>query len=490
MTPLIDLETRKKWDLAIRAGQTAFVRSALRDVTRRRVPREDAAWLAQIAWRSGMPYLGLRLLARYVRPRSRNPEEAKPEEKAEYAACLIRVGAVGEALDILNEVSPARVPAVLLYRAFALVARWQYDDSIPVLKQYCASAGVPAYQKLVARVNLAAALVFRRESVKATVLLRDLLHEVSVRNLPLLTANTLELMSEHAILDRRFRDAEKGLQRADELLEGGGTIYAFLVTKWREILAFMTHQTRSLDSLRRLAKQNRHWETIRDCDRFTALRDRNEKVATHLYFGTPFEGYRRRLLSDFDRWFEPPASYLWTPGPRGADAPTVDLFSGDVSSAKEGFRRGQFTHRLLVILCGDFYRPARIPELHHILHPGEHYHPESSPLRFHQTARALRLAFEEMRLPLSLDIRAGTVRLQADGPVKIRILKDQPAGKPAAFEVEKLRDRWPDESFSTQDAVEALAVPRRSVQRILQTATLSGALVRTGSKGYTRYRFP
>ena len=42
----------------------------------------------------------------------------------------------------------------------------------------------------------------------------------------------------------------------------------------------------------------RHWETVRDCNRFEACVRQDEALFQHVYFGTPYEGFRIGLLRD------------------------------------------------------------------------------------------------------------------------------------------------------------------------------------------------
>ena len=118
---------------SIRRGDLKTARGELRRLCARRVPRTEAAPLANLAYRAGLPELGLRLLGRIVRPPPRVATRATAAEKAEYAVCLIRLGASEEARWLLDEIDEREYPPSLLYRAFALASRWDYEATLAPL---------------------------------------------------------------------------------------------------------------------------------------------------------------------------------------------------------------------------------------------------------------------------------------------------------------------------------------------------------------------
>src|ERR1044071_2344707 len=57
-----------------------------------------------------------------------SPSVATDGEKAEYAGALIKVGALTEALDLLNGLSNPQESKVLFLKALALISQWNYSD--------------------------------------------------------------------------------------------------------------------------------------------------------------------------------------------------------------------------------------------------------------------------------------------------------------------------------------------------------------------------
>src|SRR4051812_43623065 len=110
-------------DRLIVQGQIAAAQAAIERRLKKPVTRAGYAPLAALAWRAGIPEAGLRLLRRVVKPELEGGDAATDLERAEYAQCLIRIGAAEEGEKILSRLDPRKVPRVHLYRAGLLVSR-------------------------------------------------------------------------------------------------------------------------------------------------------------------------------------------------------------------------------------------------------------------------------------------------------------------------------------------------------------------------------
>ncbi|NJL24505.1 MAG: hypothetical protein HC902_04610 [Calothrix sp. SM1_5_4] len=140
-----------------------------------RIPRERRQYLAQICRRAGLIDRGLRVLHPIVRlPR---PGEAPPSpgELCEYAVLLSRNGSIREAITLLNSSDAAMAPDARLYLGFCHVSNWDYADAVNDFTAFLES-GPEDYIRLVAQVNLVAALIATERYSKA----KSLIH----RSLP------------------------------------------------------------------------------------------------------------------------------------------------------------------------------------------------------------------------------------------------------------------------------------------------------------------
>lgn len=482
----------KELDTHIRRGEGHAAKSELRRLVENKVPREFAATFAALAWRAGLPTIGLRVLNPVVRPNRRNPQAASREELAEYAICLTRVGAQEEALGILEGLD---IPQALFYRAGTLMALWRYEDARPLLTQYLKKPGLNVYQRLVGKLNLAASLIFLRENRKARDFLRELVYETSMRRLDLLHGNALELSAQNCLLLGANKEADKFLTKAEKFLAGNEALDGFWVKKWRAILEFQqragkgTAELRKLLAVRRSAEEQGQWETTRAIDEWIATELKKEPLLWRLYFGTPHAGFRDRLLSDFGETRSRPETYLWSPGGGAKPRMTLDLLTGKVEGGKGELRVGDSLHRLALVLASDFYRPFRVASLYSKLFPGEFYNPLSSPARVYQAVKLFRLWARDHGLPLEIREASGLYRFEATGPFGIRLTLEKQSGDRYLVRLRALIERFSEALFSVEEAARVLELSPRMTLRLLERGMLEGTVERIGKRAYTRYRF-
>src|SRR5262249_48014736 len=142
----------------IRTGREGEARRALGKLRTQRVERNCVTRLAHLARRARMPELSISVLNRLIRPSRKLYNEATSDEKLEYAASLIKIGALHEAGEILDEL-PQTVEGLHFQKAVLAVNQWDYRSASKHFKHYIREAPQKDYGTLVARVNLAAALV-------------------------------------------------------------------------------------------------------------------------------------------------------------------------------------------------------------------------------------------------------------------------------------------------------------------------------------------
>lgn len=491
--PTLD-EHLTRLDRLIRAGKGGVARREIEGLAERRVPRDKLADVARLCWRVHAPQIGIRLLHAVVRPPPKRPTEATEAERAEYAHCLARAGADHEAWAILEGLDPERLPRVLFYRMTVLVGRWDYASAVPLLRRYLSLVSPRGYLHLVGRVNLAAALIYERRYREVRALLSDLLHETTLRRLQLLRGNVLELSALSLMGQRRWDRAEELLGEAERALSESEALDELVVRKWRAILAVRRapKDPRAAEALARVraeAVERRHWETVRECDRYRAIATGDRARLTRLYYGTPFAEYRERLIADFGKAFEPRESYVWKLGPGSTSV--LDLLSGDADGGGRGLKPGSAPYRLLHVMVSDFYRPFRLVELYARTFPGEYYNPETSPWRVHQAVKELRARLSRLRLPLEVVVTGGDLRLESRKGCGIRVPRPCADEAPSRerFMLARLRGEVPGQDFSLTDASQVLGISSRSTLRVLSQGMRQGTVVRIGSRAFTRYRF-
>lgn len=480
-------------DELIKQGNGAQAREDLHKLKSEEIPREDALTLAALSRRAFEPQIGIKVLNPIVRPTRKAPATATEEEKAEYAACLARFGAPEEGLDILKEIDSEKHPQVLLFQSLALATQWHYEMSIPLLQRYIEKPVINDYQKTVAKVNLAAAYVYERRHAEAHSLLEAIADETRRQDFSLLNGNILHLLAINYVFQRKWEEAEKCLSDEEEVLRKANRHDKVLLGKWRAILDLMKQGPNpatlsAIRSVREEAKTLKNWETIRDCDRFEASATGDEGLLFHLYFGTPFEGFRKWLLLGFGRAVEIPSEYLWRLGKGGKHCQTLDLTSPLSPKGAKKLEPGELLYRLLVALSSDFYSPVRLATLHFRLYPKEFYNPETSPIRVHQTLTRFRSWCADGKIPFIVGEEAGFYRLDASQALGIRIGRKRiVAGKREGLLV-KIHSRWKDEPFSMEEVAQFLEISKRSVARVLDEAKRQGKVEKIGHAPSTKFR--
>jgi len=483
-------------DGLIRAGRAAEARVRLEAIAAKgRIARSQAALLAWLAWRAGVPGIGVRLLHRLVRAEGRARAAPSDRALAEYAVCLMKIGAVDEGERLLSGLDPRELPVVWLYRAFAPVLRWDYAASIPPLRSYLAAPGITAYDRLVASVNLAAALVVERDFVRADPLLRELLHRTRLRRYDFARGRVAEIVAESFLVRGKWKQGEAFLREAERDLAAVGGIDLLATRKFQAFAGFLqdpssTEGLIALHAVRAEALACGHWETVRDCDRTEGLGRKDPQLMAHVYLGTPFEIFRHRLREALPGGYQPPSRYVWRVG-SGEGGPALDLARGVVVGRRAGVAVavGKAMHRLLAVLCSDYYRPFPTAAIHARLFPGEYYNPASSPGRVRQAVRRLRRWLEAAGMPLRIEEAAGAYRLTATASCEIVVPGDRKLTHRLQPYVDKLRAAQPEGRFSVQDASRILGVSDRSALRTLEVGLRDGALDRVGKGSLTRYEF-
>jgi len=481
-------------DRDIREGRGARAREALQALAPGKIPAVHLAAVGALAWRCGIPDLGVKLLHPVVRPAKGTARPPTPAQMAEYAVCLVKIGATEEGLRILERADAAGYPRVHLYRAFAHVSRWDYGGSLPHVRAYLRAPGVKPYEKLVGRMNLAAALVILGDYLKATPLLSELIHDLSVRGHQLLLGRALELAAECFLFQRQWARARSFVEKAEKVLRESEGMDLFISRKVRAFVEF--HQDpksaegrQALAGFREEAEEKRHWESVRDCDRALALGTGDEALFLKVYFGTPFQAFRDRMLAERKGAIAIPETYGRRLGPPGDEQAVVNLSEGKIAGKKASLEVGSSPHRLLTALAADSHRPLRVAEIFSALCPGEFYNPDSARARVWQAVRRLRQWLAGHKVPLVIDESQGGYRLGALAPCTVLLRRDSAAPDRGRHLLDSLSDGVGGGEFTVQRAAKVLHLSERSARRLLAEAVEKGALQRLGASAATRYLF-
>ena len=470
----------------IRSGKAAEVIASVREkIAHKRPARDLVLPLAQLVRRAGAPGLSIQLLRPIVRPTGRRAEKASASEVCAYAAALVALGIQGEALRLLEGVSVKETPEPTLFKAYARIGQWDYASAIPLLEEYLRDSRPTDYQRLVAKVNLAASLVAEGESVAAESLLGEIYEKASSQNLALLKGNALELRAQNAIFASDWKAADGFLDEAFALLADKPYASSLYVRKWKAVSALL--QSRASDAnaagvarVRQEAMDQGAWETVRDCDFFLGLATRDQNLIQKVYFGTPFASYRARVRK-LAKLKDLPTHFDW-----GRGRKRIDL-ADRAGLLAVGLKPERLVTKLLLVLCTDLYKPFEVSGLHGWLFPEEFYDPQTSSMRIHQLMARLRAWVRERNLPIALSEKDGRYRIEPTG-----LILELPVDLASDLRIssrEKLAREFGSNSFTLSEAALRLRVPERTLSRQLGEWIESGAVLKYNRARATRYGF-
>jgi hypothetical protein len=493
-------------DRLIREGNHAVAEKLLNAILQTEIPREYLFEVAALARRLSRSEIGVGLLNPIVRPPATKQIEATIEERAEYAGCLIRLGIFKEAHSILDTVSPTSHPRSLLFRAFAHIARWDFEKSGACLDAFMKKPGLDPYEVLIAKVNMAVGHVFLEDFKKASVLLDELcVTTLETKNL-LLYSNALELAAQTAILSGDYSLAEKLLAQANQALASSDTIDAFFLKKDNAILQLFKSKKnkagiQSVVSVKEEAKARKFWEQGRDCDYYLAEATKKPEIAMHLYFGTPYESYRRKLLSKLGMSIEDlPDAFAWKLE-SGKKLQKINVQTGENSATDFFLNDGQVPQRLLKALASDFYRPRRMMEMFESVFPGEYFTPKYSVDKIHQGLRRLRSDLTRAKVPLLVIEKSGFYQLASQDGHSVHVIcpwNDVPV--PAKAFLVRRRDtkvqdllkdakrKFAHSEFTATDFARLHKTSERSAVRHLKYAVEKGWARKKGNARFVRYK--
>ncbi len=452
----------------------------------KRLPRKEKVQVASIARRAGFHEIALQILYPLIWPSTVQTEEATTEEKAVYAGALVKIGAIEEAVFILEQLTPGEYPDVLLFLAHAQMFQWKYQNAIPYLNQYLTIQKLSVYQRAVGLLNLAACFVVEQFYAEAETALNELTTNAGAQTPPHLLGSAYEISAQRYMGLKQWSLALTELERGEKFLANSPTVEAFFIQKWRlsceaqrdgKFVDYIPRWT----ELRQVAEKLGHWESLRDLDFIRATLTRDKEMLFRLYFGTPFESFRKRIFQASTESLEIPNEYWWKMGSGEEIKHRVDFFSQNSSLA---LVPGSIPQRLLATLCSDFYRPFRIGMLYSLLYPGEYFNPETSPARAYGAIRLLRKHFMHQGVPINI-AKGDGYRLVGEGCC-LRI----PHRKEMALDpFRPLREKLSGQAFTASQAQACIGISAAVVKKFLRTAVDEGRLLRSGAGPSTQYSF-
>lgn len=474
----------------IRGGQFAEVEKRLRKMSPTKIKRQEAYAIANIARRINQPQLAVRILNPIVRPQIKDQSPATEIELIEYAESLRRLGALDEAWQLSLNIDAQKNPQVLIHQAFCLFAQWKYQESLPLLRSYIEMPGLTAYAQCMGEINLAAALIQTENLNEAEKLLGQLRQKTLQSEFLLLYGNSLELTSQLLIAQGDWLGALKHLDQSAHILKSASQMENLFVEKWKAIAESLQSQrvTAELRQLPEKSKAAKHWETQRECELYIAHLENNSSLFSHLYFGTPYESYRRRIQKFAGSSFSPATSYAWSDG--GKPRALFDLARGSIpGNAKSHLPMGQTLHRFLIRISSDFYRPLPVLSAFGALFPDEFMNATASPNRIHQIVKRCREWIEEQSLDMKISEIDGGYQISPGRIVGLQVPREALPLDQSELEWLLVKNNIAVQEFTSRDIAGALNCSVSSAQKLLQWALQHNKVEKSGKAQQTVYSF-
>ena len=473
----------------LRAGRAQKLEARLQSLNFSVLPREALLPLAHVARRGGLFMWGLKALNKVVRPGEVN----SGEEMAEYAVLLQKIGANEEAAEWLALINKERVPVAHLYQAFQHFHEWDGEAAIVSLEQYL-QAPLQDYERAVARVNLAAAYLLSDKKDIAEELLKKDAEKNHEQGRSRLEGNCHEMLAQLALERGDYDTAYTELYLAGQLFAGEETPDARFVKKWRYITdALKVKNTEGLQHLRNEALGRHEWELVRDMDLFILKISFAQEKFQHLYYGTPFPGYRSRAVRTLG--IEAPSAdsvYLWGYD-KAIDQNRFDLKTGRVWSVKsraesEVVEGGSKLHQLLLALSMDLYRPLRVAGLFAALFPEEKFDPFSSSDRVHRLVSRSRKALQEAGLQMKILHKDDAFLIKISSSFHMPLRLDRRPVERQGVLLSRLGELFGSSSFGSAEACQQLGVSASVFKRMAAWAISQKLLEKQGAGATTLYR--
>ncbi len=525
-------------DLLIRSGQIKKARHELREDLKQKLPRDWRAAYANLARRSGLPMVSLRILGTiFSQDHTLKPTSL---ENLAYGAGLAQIGAFREAREKLNATDSEEFPEALFHLALIEIMQWNYVSAESLLKRYLHNHRLSDYQKLIGQLNLASCYSATEKWLLAEPLLERIRAKAKQNEHRLIEANSLEILAQCFFFQKRFSQAQSILDEASQFIDDPTSPYSMYIKKWQILVDFFSAGTNKVNALKNLSALRKQastiglWETVRDIDFYTIWINQDSELLAKLKTGTPYKSYQKKIKAffteqnsnratnaDYFHQFTPEQSISlpeqsvehasrynrdfaskFNSKYRGAVEVrlmrTFNLTLGDeieMPLAKR-LRCGSLCHLFFSALMLDLYRPIRLGELFSILYPKEFFNPLTSPGRLQKVAQRLNHYFQENQIPLKIELAQQHFHLSCTNHYRVLISRKPPLTQTEsqshprqhammlALKQSLLRQR----SFSSQEICRFFKISERTALRFINQALAQNEIIIFGKGRARRYR--
>lgn len=476
---------------AIVSGHHQKCRELLNSMSPKTLPREWAVQFAALANRIHYSLYALKALHRFINPVKPNAPKASDQEKTTYAYALCILGATDEALEIFDSINRAALPEASFLKAITYFRKWNYSQSIPLLKEFLRAPSVEIYRRHVGEVNLIAALVATDQWDQALVHLDKIQLSCEKEKYNLLLGNCLELRAQVYFFKKQYDTALTCLEQARVLLSQQQGLYLLFVEKWTLIChLFKNPNSENLAKLQNLshkAQELEDFETVRECELFEAIATDNAELLKKVIMGTPSENYRQRARQLFGKSIKPVGQYEWDLNLRHKGTPRV-FNPYEKQQGRSALYEKPNLLLLFEALTVDFYKPRNLGALFKSVYPNEKFNPFTSPARVMQLLKRLDKWLQTNHVPIRVYFKKSQFKLTASEPIQIIIQRGKKLSATDGRWIE-IRNIFEGRTFSTAKISETIGISKTSTQRLIKQALAEGRIQPIGRGPGTSYKF-
>jgi tetratricopeptide (TPR) repeat protein len=363
--------------------------------------------MASLAKRLNLPELGMKILW----PKIYEQTSPGPDVVLEYASCLRKAGLCRQAFLWLRKLPKNDV--TLRELALAHMPLWEYAEAYEILTDILSRSTPetsPDYG--VIKLNLSSCCIFLEKPEEALGHLDEIIANKGFGN-KLIHQNAMEMRARCLSLQGRPTEALEYLKGVLPGQEGVLNLPQLFVKKWQFQAKLATDPSwnyhEEMFAVQTMARKLGHWETLRDLDYQVADLTGNQELLTKVYFGTPFDSYKSRLVKRMGS-LTLPNFYIWKSVKHGPETRVLDSFLE--VGMKLGL--GQTEHRLFLLLLSDQYRPFSVEKLFDELHREDLYDPFSSKNRMHTLIKSLRKQLVDFEIPMNISSTIMGYRVRPD----------------------------------------------------------------------------
>lgn len=417
---------------------------------------------------------GLKALKPFVRPVMKREVVASAAERTEYALALRHLGAQREAEMLLSAPDLESFPQAVLARGFVKMHQWNYLAALSHIEHYLTIKEIGDYERFVARVNQLACFNFLGRPEFASSF-HDLKAELAGAGHSLLLANALEIFAQHLASQEAWGESRATLLEAKALIDAESGRSSLYIDKWLSLQkAFERKSAADILVFREKALALRDWETLRDLDYNLAKLEPNSFWAEQVYFGSPYPSFRARVLS-----IRPFASESWLSIGKNPSVKLDPWFPPQIEDS--------LTHRFLVCMLTDLYKPQTIGSLFSGLYLNEYFDLDIASKRIRQLMKRLRKWLAANELPLNLISDRGLYSLRM-GPGVSVLMRDR------ALEVDSARfylsryQKSESQTLSSDQWAKVIGLSKVNTLKKLREGEAAGLVTRVGNSRYLMFK--